>query len=113
LWYAHEHPSSSEPDLSAPESDGIYGHDPLLTDPDTGDYRIGPESPAAGSGLSTALLKSDFAGACYRLPPGIGAYEYEDPCEGDSEPDGDVDGFDLWKFLDLTGQPESGLPEFV
>jgi hypothetical protein len=111
--YIHDNPSSSTPGLPAPESDGIYGHDPLLNDPTTGDYRIGPESPAVGTGLSPASLEGDIAGSCYRQPPGIGAYEYIDPCEGDSEPDSDVDGLDLWKFLPVAGQTDIGVAEFA
>ena len=85
----------------------------LLTDPSTGDYRIGPDSPASGTGLSPALLEGDITGLCYRLPPSIGAYEYVDPCEGDSEPDGDVDGIDLWNLITMAGQTGLSVPDFA
>ena len=113
LWFAHDNPSSSTPGLPSPESDGIYSHDPLLNDPSTGDYRIGPESPAVGTGLSPALLEGDIAGSCYRLPPSIGAYEYVNPCQGDSEPDGDVDGIDIWKIIIKVGQSETSVSELA
>ena len=113
LWYAHNNPSDSTPDLPGPESDGIYGQDPMLNDPSSGDYRIGPDSAAAGTGLSPALLDGDVAENCYRLPPSVGAYEYNRPCKNDSEPDGDVDGFDLWHLLGMTDQSETGVSEFA
>jgi hypothetical protein len=112
LWFAHDDPSQSTPYLPAPESDGIYGQDPLLWDPSVGDYRIGPGSPAAGTGRSPVAPGGDIAEKCYREPPSIGAYEYL-AFLGDSEPDDDVDGVDLWKYLHLTGQAELGLPEFA
>ncbi len=110
LWYAHDNPSNSEPDLPAPESEGIYGENPKMKDPAADNYRIGPDSPAAGSGNSPVLLQADIAGRCYRQPPSVGAYEYLEPCGGDTEPDGDVDGWDVWIWMTATVQPAPDLP---
>lgn len=71
LWYAWDNPSQSQPTLPVIESDGIYGEDPLLGP----GYRIGPASPAAGSGTPTAWTWGDLDGFCYATPPSRGAFE--------------------------------------
>jgi hypothetical protein len=76
LWYAHDDvPSSTPTDLPATESAGIYGLDPSLGDPASGDYSIDASSPAAGAGTAVAELSGDMTGACFREPPSIGAFE--------------------------------------
>lgn len=45
LWYCLDDPEKSEPTLPTPESDGIYGIDPLFYDAEKGDLRLKPDSP--------------------------------------------------------------------
>lgn len=71
LWYAWNDPGQSQPNLPVAETDGIYGEDPLLGP----GYRIGPASPAAGSGQTTPWSWGDHAGACFADPPSRGAFE--------------------------------------
>lgn len=113
LWFAHDNPANSKPYMPVPESDGIYGEDPKLKDPSAGDYRIGPDSPATQAGLSPASLEGDMAGRCYLEPPSIGAYEYLEPCEGDTEPDTDVDGWDVWIWITAMVPLAPDLPNFA
>lgn len=76
LWYAHDDPAASAPmTLPAPETGGIVGQDPGFTNAAQGDYHIGPASPAAGAGVAFAGLTGDLDGACYAMPPSIGALE--------------------------------------
>ena len=71
LWYAWNDPSQSRPTLPVSETNGIYGEDPLLGS----GYSIGSESPAAGSGETTAWTRGDHDGSCFAAPPGRGAFE--------------------------------------
>lgn len=71
LWYAWDNPAQSQPTLPVAETYGIYGQDPQLGP----GYRIGPTSPAAGSGETTPWTWGDFGGACYESPPSRGAFE--------------------------------------
>ncbi len=72
LWYAWNNPAQSEPtNLPVTESNGIYGADPLLG----AGYRIGSESPAAGTGESTPWSWGDLDGTCFADPPSRGAFE--------------------------------------
>ena len=71
LWYAWDNPAQSQPSLPAPETGGIYGVDPALGP----DYRIGPASPAAGSGQATTWTWGDLDGFCFAAPPSRGAFE--------------------------------------
>ena len=71
LWYAWNDPGQSQPNLPVAETDGIYGEDPLLG----AGYRIGPASPAAGSGQATPWSWGDHDGACFADPPSRGAFE--------------------------------------
>jgi len=50
LWYCLDAPARSRPSLPAPESDGIYGKDPLLRNPEKGDFGVRAGSPAASIG---------------------------------------------------------------
>ncbi len=95
LWFAHDNPASSTPNLPTVETGGIYAQDPQLLDTAGGDFRIDQNSPAAGTGLEPALIAGDYNGNCYRQPPSIGAHAFVGDCAGDLNPDGDVDGSDL------------------
>ena len=71
LWYAWDNPAQSQPSLPVAETNGIYGLDPQLGP----GYRIGPSSPAAGSGEATQWTWGDHDGFCYQSPPSRGAFE--------------------------------------
>jgi hypothetical protein len=71
LWYAWDDPSQSQPSLPVTETNGLYGEDPLLGP----GYSIGSQSPAAGTGETTAWTWGDLGGACYENPPSRGAFE--------------------------------------
>lgn len=75
LWFATDQPDASDPQLPAPEQDGVVGVDPGLADPAAGDVAIGPDSPAAGAGLPVEGTRGDHHGACWGDPPSIGALE--------------------------------------
>jgi hypothetical protein len=75
LWYAHDDPGVSQPDLPTPETGGLVGLDPAFT---TG-WQIDTSSPAAGAGTLWSGVVGDFSGACYAEPPSIGAYEAAAP----------------------------------
>jgi uncharacterized repeat protein (TIGR01451 family) len=75
LWYAHDAPAESDPDLPVAETDGIIGQDPLLVDPSSGDYRPRSGSPAIGSGTAVAWVTHDYDGNPYNAPPSVGAFE--------------------------------------
>jgi hypothetical protein len=76
LWYAHDNPSASSPlFLPVTETGAVIGQDPGLTDVPVGDYHIGPSSPAAGQGTTLPGIAGDMDGACYAMPPSIGAFE--------------------------------------
>ncbi|HEX6971708.1 MAG TPA: hypothetical protein VF234_05780, partial [Limnochordia bacterium] len=47
-WYAADDPARSAPTLPTPETGGVVGVDPRLFDPEAGDLRLHPESPAWG-----------------------------------------------------------------
>jgi hypothetical protein len=71
LWYAHDDPARSRPDLPVAETGAVIGRDPLLGEA----WRIPADSPAVGAGLTLPGLRGDSRGACYRDPPSIGAFE--------------------------------------
>ncbi len=71
LWYAWDNPAQSQPSLPVTETGGLYGVDPQLG---VG-YRIGPASPAAGTGQATAWSWGDLDGFCFASPPSRGAFE--------------------------------------
>ncbi|MCZ7652446.1 MAG: right-handed parallel beta-helix repeat-containing protein [Thermoanaerobaculia bacterium] len=64
LWYAWDAPAQSQPALPSPETNGLYGVDPELGP----GYRIGPASPAAGSGAILPWGWGDLDGACFASP---------------------------------------------
>jgi len=71
LWFAHDDPARSRPDLPAAETNAVVGRDPLLAP----DFRIDARSPAAGAGRALPEVRADFGGACFRETPSIGAFE--------------------------------------
>lgn len=87
LWYAYDNPAASAPSLPVAQTNAVIGIDPQLFDPATGNYAIGPASPAAGAGLAPPASPGDIASVCYRSPPAIGAYEacYAN-CDGSTLP---------------------------
>ncbi|MCC6443953.1 MAG: right-handed parallel beta-helix repeat-containing protein [Armatimonadetes bacterium] len=54
LWHCQGDPSGSRPALPTPEIGGIYGKDPLFRNPDKGDFRLKPGSPAINKGAYAA-----------------------------------------------------------
>lgn len=50
FWYCLDRPERSRPSLPVEEQEGVYGKDPLLRDPERGDLRLRPESPARRAG---------------------------------------------------------------
>lgn len=72
LWYAHDAPGQSAPDLPVTETNAVVGEDPSFL---PGGYTIDTNSPAAGAGVALPEIDGDIAGACYAAPPSIGAYE--------------------------------------
>ena len=79
LWYAHDDPAQSEPDLPVLETNGIVGQDPLLVNPSTKNYHLQTGSPASGSGIKVAGVEYDYEGIRYNDPPSIGAFEGNPP----------------------------------
>lgn len=61
LWYAMDNPSMSSPSLPIQEKDGMYGSDPMFTDPEGGDFKLKPESQAHGKG-AYAFPDEDVSG---------------------------------------------------
>ena len=49
-WYCEDSPARSKPSLPSAEAGGIYGKDPLLRDPASGDLGVNPGSPAESLG---------------------------------------------------------------
>lgn len=75
LWFAHDDPSASTPNLPVAEQGGIAGSDPMFVS--AGDYHLAPDSPALAAGNSIPELSGDNDGACYGTPPSIGAFAGE------------------------------------
>jgi hypothetical protein len=55
VWYCEDRPDRSAPRLPTPESDSLVGKDPQFVNPEAGDFRLRPGSPAAGRGWEAAL----------------------------------------------------------
>ena len=49
-WFCEDRPERSRPSLPTPEEGGLVGQDPLLRDPDQGDFHLRDGSPAVGRG---------------------------------------------------------------
>jgi hypothetical protein len=49
-WYCADRPDRSRPRLPAEEAGGRGGEDPLLSDPEKGDFTLKKGSPARGTG---------------------------------------------------------------
>jgi len=75
LWYAHDAPADSLPDLPVVETGGLVGLDPLLVNPSTTNYHLQSGSPAIGSGIMVPEIVYDYEGNLYGDPPSIGAFE--------------------------------------
>lgn len=75
---------------------------PKFIDINNGNFRLYDDSPAIDNGVivSGVMPLYDFDGKprILGLHPDIGAFEYGG-CSGDSDYDGDVDGFDLYGFI--------------
>jgi hypothetical protein len=52
VWYCEDRPDRSAPRLPAPETGAVIGRDPLFRNPEAGDFRLKPGSPAAGRGAN-------------------------------------------------------------
>ncbi len=125
LWYAFNQPSQSQPALPAPETNGVYGLNPLFTDLAGGDFSVATNSPAAGKGRRLPGVWSDLLERCYANPPTIGAFEAKPPPTEQADADGDLMP-DLWEAenqlnrddagdaaLDADGDQLSNLGEFL
>jgi hypothetical protein len=76
LWYAHDDPAQSAPNLPVTETGGIVGQNPRLVHPAGENYRLQAGSPATGAGQALSGVVYDFDGRSYQTPPSIGAFEY-------------------------------------
>ncbi|MCX7555965.1 right-handed parallel beta-helix repeat-containing protein [Xanthomonadaceae bacterium JHOS43] len=76
LFHAPDQPANSLPNLPGTVSGSLAGVDPGITPPD---YRIAPDSPAAGSGVTLDARLGDLGGACFADPPSRGAWEADTP----------------------------------
>lgn len=72
VWYAHDDPDQSTPNLPVDETDGLYAQDPELVAPD---YSITASSPATSAGVTLGEVPADHSGRCYLEPPSAGAFE--------------------------------------
>jgi hypothetical protein len=53
VWYCGDRPDRSRPRLPTAEVDGVTGKDPLLRNPEKGDFALMPGSPAQGKGATS------------------------------------------------------------
>jgi hypothetical protein len=81
LWFAlDEGLSWSGPSYCCgiSETDAIIQQDPMMVDPEGGDYRLAPNSPARNAGhVVPGDAPPDFDGRCYTDPPTLGAFEIQ------------------------------------
>ena len=113
LWYAHDQPNQSRPNLPAAEADGIYGTDPLLHDPEAGDFSLPRGSPATGRGLALETARADLLERCYANPPSIGAFEANPPPApgADLDADGMPDDWEDKHAFNKEDPSDAGLDE--
>ncbi|MBL9023843.1 MAG: hypothetical protein JNL21_16735 [Myxococcales bacterium] len=78
LWYAHDDPGASQPNLPAAEQGGLIGVDPAFVDA-ASDFHLAAGSPAIGAGAALGELSGDRDGQCYAATPSVGAYERSAP----------------------------------
>jgi hypothetical protein len=57
-WYCADAPARSKPQLPVAEKDGAGGEDPLLKDPEQGDFDVAPKSPAKQHGAHAPVKPS-------------------------------------------------------
>ncbi len=50
VWYCVDRSERSRPALPSDEVDGVYGEDPMMVDPENGEYELQEGSPAEGKG---------------------------------------------------------------
>lgn len=82
LWHHVDNSSWSGPVLPVDELGGIVGSDPMMIDPQGGNFAIPPTSPAVGKGTILDEPKLDYSGRPFNVPPSIGAYEGNPPTTG-------------------------------
>jgi len=93
--------------------EGCINEDPLFVDPEAGDFRLRPESPAIDAGSQRGAPKADLDGNPRPCWGGVdmGAYEYcgqlepvgtEEFIRGDVNDDGGVDLADVVYFLGVV-----------
>jgi hypothetical protein len=78
LWYAHDEPSRSKPQISRFEGThmrSLVGTRPGFANPDAGDFHLSADSVPREAGTVAFAPASDFAGRCYASPPSLGAIE--------------------------------------
>jgi len=100
LWYAHDQPAQSRPNLPAAETGGRSGQDPLLRGVATGDFDLLEGSPAIGAGSGAAAVSADYRHACYAALPSIGAFEAVPIVPVDTDGDGLPDWWERHFELD-------------
>jgi hypothetical protein len=74
LWYNAMDAGNWLPDLPVTDVDQLITN-PLLVDPENGDFTLQENSPAIGSGLMLVEPETDYLASAYANPPSIGAYE--------------------------------------
>ncbi len=75
LWYNYDNPNWTGPSIPVTDVNGIINQNPLFASPDTYDFHIPPNSPAASAGFAINALQVDFYGQGFANPPSIGAAE--------------------------------------
>lgn len=75
LWYHTDNSAWGGPSLPVAELAGIVGMDPMMVDPEGGQFQIPSTSPAVAGGIILDEPKFDMAGRPFNIPPSVGAYE--------------------------------------
>ncbi len=63
-WYCSDKPQRSQPQLPTEEFRGVYGKDPMLSNPKTGDFSVDPSSEPSRYGACSYPIGRSY------LPPG-------------------------------------------